>query len=327
MEINVSWEEMRKRSLFVGVPMYGGACHGGFASSMMSLSVECARAGIDLQFYTLHNESLITRGRTYICDEFMRSGKTNLMFIDSDIAFNPRDVFTLLALQDPFDLANNEYDVVSAPYPKKSISWEKIKQAVDSGFAEKDPNQLERYVGDFVFNPRSGTTQINLGEPCEIREAGTGFMMIRRNTLEKYQEAYPELMYRPDHARTAHFDGTREICLFFDCIIENKYSNLREELAAYLAAHPDATAFDLKDWLLDPSQAFGEYSKRYLSEDYQFSHTVQKVDMGNGRKGKIWMCPWMELKHIGTYVFGGSIIDLAQLGASLTVDPTKIIKK
>jgi len=38
------------------------------------------------------------------------------------------------------------------------------------------------------------------------------------------------------------------------------------------------------------------------------------------------MCPWMKLMHTGSYTFGGSLYDLAQLGASATADPDLIGK-
>jgi hypothetical protein len=37
-----------------------------------------------------------------------------------------------------------------------------------------------------------------------------------------------------------------------------------------------------------------------------------------------WLCPWMKLLHTGSYVFGGSLVDLAQLGASATADVNQI---
>lgn len=322
MEINVSWEEMRKRSLFVATPMYGGICHGAFASAMMTLAVECARNGIDMQFYTLHNESLITRGRNYCADEFLRSGKTHMLFIDSDINFNPRDVFTLLAIQNPFD-ENDPYDVIGAAYPKKSISWEKIVQAVNSGFADENPNNLEKFVGDFVFNPKNtGATSINIGDPLEVRELGTGFMMIKRKTFENYEKEYPQLKYRPDHARTAHFDGSREIMAYFDAVIDDKNSNVIPELRAFFTQNPGATPEQVIAFMEDKNNGLArtDYQNRYLSEDYMFCRNVERIG------GRIWLCPWMHLQHAGTYIFGGSIADMAQLGASLTVDPTKIKK-
>ncbi len=279
-EVKVSVEVLKTRKLFLAVPMYGGNCTGMFARSVADLSSICTQYGIQLQLYFLFNESLITRARNYCADEFMRSSATHLMFIDSDIGFNPNDVIALLAIQDEAC----PYDVIGGPYPKKCISWEKIKLAVDKGVADENPNNLEKYVGDYVFNPKSGQAQIPIGEPVEVSEIGTGFMMIRRRTFEKYQEAFPELSYKPDHVRTEFFDGSREIMAFFDCII-------------------------------DP------VSKRYLSEDYMFCYNVQKMG------GQVWLCPWMQLQHVGTYIFGGSLADLASIGAAATADASYSHKK
>lgn len=279
MEIKCSIEELRKRSLFLATPMYGGQCAGMFTRSIADLTGLCVKYGIELRHYFLFNESLITRARNYCCDEFVRSGCTHMLFIDSDIGFDANDVITLLALQSD----ESPYDIIGGPYPKKCISWEKVKQAVDQGRADENPNSLEKYVGDFVFNPANNTTAIPIGEPAEVLEIGTGFMMIRRKTFEMYNNAYPEQLYRPDHVRTQHFDGTREIMAYFDCII-------------------------------DP------VSKRYLSEDYMFCQNIRKAG------GKIWLCPWMVTQHVGMYVFGGSLADLASISASATADTSKLRK-
>jgi hypothetical protein len=282
MEIKLPIEELRKRKLFVAAPMYGGQCSGMFTRSIADLSALCTHYGIQVRFYFLFNESLITRARNYCADEFMRSGDTHMMFIDSDIGFNARDVIALLALQDP-DNENDKYDVLAGPYPKKCISWEKIKTAVDKGFADENPANLEKYVGDYVFNPVGGATSIPLGEPVEVLEAGTGFMMIRRNTFEKFAAAYPNQLYTPDHVRTEHFDGSRQIMAYFDTPI-----------------CPD--------------------TNRYLSEDYMFCQWTRKAGM------HVWFCPWMQLQHVGMYVFGGSLVDLAQIGASATADVSALKK-
>lgn len=280
MQIQVSIDELRKKKLFVSTPMYGGQCAGMYTRSIADLSAMCARYQIPLQIYYLFNESLITRARNYCVDEFLRSDATHLMFIDSDIGFNPNDVLALLALATP----ESGYDVIGGPYPKKCISWEKIKQAVDKGVADEDPGKLEKYVGDYVFNPKSNQREIPLGQPVEVMEIGTGFMMVQKHVFRKYEETFPHLHYKPDHVRTEHFDGSREIMAYFDCII-------------------------------DPE------TKRYLSEDYMFCYNVQKMG------GQVWLCPWMQLNHVGSYIFGGSLADLASIGAAATADPTKLNKK
>lgn len=321
IEIQVPIEELRKRKLFVAAPMYGGQCAGMFTRSIADLSALCTHYGIQVRFYFLFNESLITRARNYCADEFMRSGDTHLMFIDSDIGFNPNDVIALLALQNP-DHTQDGYDIIAGPYPKKCISWEKIKLAVDKGMADENPGELEKFVGDYVFNPTGDTREIPLGEPVEVLEAGTGFMMIRRNTFEKFQETYPQQWYKPDHVRTEAFDGSREIMAFFDTPIDHKRTNINAELKEFLAKNPEATADEIVNFVQDPNNGLlKDYSKRYLSEDYMFCQWVRNAGM------KVWLCPWMELKHVGSYVFGGSLPDLARVGAAATADPAALKKK
>lgn len=282
MEIKVPVAELKKRKLFLAVPMYGGMCSGMFTRSIADLSAMCVHYGVALQMYFLFNESLIPRARNYCCDEFVRSDATHMMFIDADIGFNPQDVIALLALQSD----ESPYDVIGGPYPKKCIAWEKIKMAVDKGFADEDPGKLDAFVGDYVFNPKGGQTTIPLNQPVEVLEIGTGFMMMRRKTFQTFVEKFPQYSYKPDHVRTEHFDGSREIMMYFQAEI-------------------------------DPA------SKRYLSEDYWFTQKIQEIGM------KVWLCPWMKLQHVGTMVFGGSLADLAALGASATADAGQLdeIKK
>lgn len=274
MEISIEIEELRKRKIFLATPMYGGQCAGMFAKSVADLTSICTSNGIELRSYFLFNESLITRARNYCVDEFMRSDCTHMMFIDSDIGFDPRDVLAMLALQSD----DSEYDVLAGPYPKKCISWEKIKLAVDKGIADDDPNVLEKFVGDYVFNPKGGGGNIRIDIPVEVSEIGTGFMMTKRSAFEKFEKAFPQYSYKPDHVRTEQFDGSREIMQYFQAEI-------------------------------DPT------SKRYLSEDYWFCQKL--IEIG----GKVWYCPWMKLQHVGSYIFGGSLIDLASIGAPATADP------
>ena len=322
MEIKIDFEELRKRPLFLGLPCYGGQCAALFSRSVADLAAVCAQIGIPLQMYYLMNESLITRARAYICDEFLRSGAKHLMFIDSDIGFNSRDVIAMLALQSD----DTQYDVLGAAYPKKCISWEKIKRAVDKGVADQDPTVLEKYVGDYVFNPKTGTNSIPIGEPSEVLETGTGFMMIRRQTLERYADSYPERRYRPDHIRTEAFDGSREITMFFDCYIDQVdfaryYEQEMKRIASLRINNPDVLEKEINAVFVKAQQENVGKSKRYLSEDYAFCYDCQKIGM------KVWLCPWIELQHVGTYTFGGSLAALASIGATATASPEELGKK
>jgi len=273
MQLEMNLEQLRGKKIFLATPMYGGQCHGAYTKALADLMILATKHAIDVKLYFMFNESLITRARNYLADEFLRSGYDYLLFIDSDIHFEAQDVLVL----SHFAINNDNMDIICGPYPKKAISWEKIKQAVDRGFADKNPLLLEEFVGDYVFNPAENVTQFKIDEPVEVKEGGTGFMMIKRKVFEEWDKAYPERSYKPDHVRTKNFDGSREIMAYFDCVI-------------------------------DPE------SKRYLSEDYMFCQHSRHIGL------KVWMLPWIKLKHAGTYIFGGSLAALAAVGASPTAN-------
>src|SRR4029078_9310839 len=108
----IPYENLRGKTLFVATPMYGGQCTGIYTRCMLNLVEVCKDIGVQLTVHYLFNESLIQRGRNYCCDEFMRArigtpppeGEpdnrpffSHMLFIDSDIAFEPKDVLFMLA--------------------------------------------------------------------------------------------------------------------------------------------------------------------------------------------------------------------------------------
>lgn len=273
MELSISIEDLRKHKLFIAAPMYGGHCHGMFMKSCLDLQGMLQNYGIESRFSFIFNESLITRARNYLSDEFDRSGYTHMLFIDADIHFDPKDIIALLAM---------DKDVAGGPYPKKSIKWWAIKEAVQK-HPNIDPAELEKLVGDYVFNPVVGTGQFQVGEPLEVMEIGTGYMMIKKRVFELFKNAYPEKSYKPDHVGQKFFDGSRYIHAYFDCYIDR-----------------------------GPNMGGSE---RYLSEDYAFCQLVRKIDDPEkpGEKLKIWLCPWFKTHHIGTYAFTGDLGATANL--------------
>jgi hypothetical protein len=271
MEIKVNVEELRKNKVFVATPMYGGMAHGLYIKSCLDLQTTMNKYGIETKFSFLFNESLITRARNYLVDEFLRTDFTHLLFIDSDIHYAPQDVIALLAL---------DKDVVGGPYPKKSINWKNVADTARK-HPNLDPKELEKLVGEYVFNVVKGTKQFTVTEPLEVMEIGTGYMMVKREVFEKMKAEYPMIRYKPDHVGQANFDGTRYIHAYFDTVIDTKDSIV------------------------------GGGSDRYLSEDYMFCQMWRKMG------GQIHLCPWMKTQHIGTYPFTGNMPAVAQYTGKL----------
>jgi len=237
MEIQVKIEELKQHKLFVATPMYGGMNHGLYMKSCLDLQTTMMRYGIEIKFSFLFNESLITRARNYLVDEFLRTDYTHMLFIDSDIHFNAQDVIALLALNK---------DVIGGPYPKKSMNWGNIAHAARN-HPDLEPKELEGLVGEYVFNVVKGTSQFQVTEPLEVMEIGTGYMMIKRDVFNKMKDEYPTIRYKPDHVGQANFDGSRYIHAYFDTIIDTKESIV------------------------------GGGSDRYLSEDYMFCQLWRKM--------------------------------------------------
>lgn len=302
MEISVKIDDLRKNKIFIATPMYGGSNHGMYMKSALDLQAMCQQYGIETRFSFLFNESLITRARNYLVDEFLRcEGFTHLLFIDSDIHFNPQDVLTLMAL---------DKDIIGAPYPKKSINWQNVwraaKRAADTN-PVLDPNDLAGVTGDYVFNPVPGTTQFKVTEPLEVMEIGTGFMMVKRHVFDEFRDAYPKFNYRPDHVGQANFDGSRYIHAYFDTVIDNGYTfDDVHRLMTKAAAGEDVK--EEANRLLEMEK---KASHRYLSEDYMFCQYARR--MGK----QIWLCPWMKTQHIGTYAFNGDMPRIAALTGNL----------
>jgi len=264
MEIQIDLNVLRQYKVFIATPMYGGQCHGMYMKSSLDLQTAFQHYGIQSRFSFIFNESLITRARNYLVDEFLRSDFTHLLFLDSDIHYNPQDIIAMLAL---------DKDVIGAPYPKKAINWHNIATAARN-HPNLDPKELENLVGDYVFNVVKGTQTFQVSEPLEVMEIGTGYMMIKREVFEKWAAAYPQKKYKPDHVGQKNFDGTRYIHAYFDTVI-------------------------------DPQ------SERYLSEDYMFCQWWRAIG------GKVWLCPWIQTQHVGTYAFTGNMPKIAELTGRL----------
>jgi hypothetical protein len=297
MELSIKVEELRKSKLFIATPMYGGMANGLYVKSALDLQGLCNQYGIETRFSFLFNESLITRARNYLVDEFLRSGFTHLLFIDSDINFFPQDVLALLAL---------DKDIIGAPYPKKTINWRNIAAALVQN-PTVSPAELDKLTGDYVFNPVPGTTQFKVNEPLEVMEIGTGYMMVKREVFEVFKDKYPKLNYKPDHVGQANFDGSRYIHAYFDTVIDNGYTY--DDLYALVAKA--SAGEDVREQAAKFIELEKSASHRYLSEDYMFCQYWRKIG------GKIWLCPWIKTQHVGTYAFTGDMPAIANLTGKL----------
>ena len=190
---------------------------------------------IPLAFGTIANESLVTRARNVLLAYFLNSDYTHLLFIDADIEFQVEDVLKLYAA---------DKDVVVGAYPKKGVAWQRIKENIlakpSQPLSDKDiAAHGSDYAVNFKFVSKETKTIAVENGLVKLHDAGTGFMMIKREAILKLLKAYPDLKYNND----VNINNSQ---------MDNQF-------------------YALFDTMIDP------IDKRYLSEDYTFCRRWQEI--------------------------------------------------
>ena len=167
------------KKVMIGTPMYGGLAYHGYISGLLKKSIILRDNDIEMTWMFMANESLITRGRNYIADEFLKSDSTHLLFIDADIGFDDDAIFKLL---------QHDEDFVGAAYPKKIIDWDTIRTgSILSTNPENLRDRGASYVLNFLDNDRTTRARNEKGL-VEMRHLGTGFMLITKRVFKQQRE-------------------------------------------------------------------------------------------------------------------------------------------
>ena len=204
--------------LFIASPMYGGLCYGYYAQSLMTLQNTLRDNKIDVAMSFLFNESLIQRARNALAHGFLKTDFTHLMFIDADIHFNPQDVLPMILADKP---------IICGIYPKKEINWEMVHKAAVAGVP---PQDLRKYSGSFVVNlvGYAGEAQVQVDQPVEIWNGGTGFMLIKKDVFTNLADKVPT--YRPSTVKDADGNYLKpEVKEFFATSIDESGCLLSED--------------------------------------------------------------------------------------------------
>ena len=204
--------------IFIGTPCYGNMLTADYFKSCLQLTALATQKKVELQFGTIGNESLVTRARNTLVQLFMDEEKyTHLLFIDSDLSFDPQSVFRMLDLDE---------DVVTGVYPRKVIDWTKaIKKVKDNPRSKED--ELHAASLQYNLNIKNPKKVIVNKGFIEVLDGATGFMLIKRNVFKKMALAYPHLRFKSDqhlgdpHDKTfGYHDNSDWNYAFFDTMIE-----------------------------------------------------------------------------------------------------------
>lgn len=169
------------KKVFIATPAYEGKVGVDYVNSLVpSLSLLRA-AGAEVAYAIYQNSGSIPRVRNQAVASMMGKGYTDLVFIDADMAWNPKDLVKLVAYNT---------DIVAAAYPARS---EKNQRWIVVW-----PEEIKQHSSGLLTAQR----------------VGTGFMRIRNTVFEKLEKLYPDWHYQAPH--TQDEDEAKHLFAFFD---------------------------------------------------------------------------------------------------------------
>ncbi|MCC8963603.1 MULTISPECIES: hypothetical protein [Bradyrhizobium] len=191
--------------ILVATPTYGGLATTSYITSLLTLQTTCLELGVGMgvRFFS---DSLVTRARNELVRQFLaHEHATHLMFIDADIGFSPDQVLRLLKFN---------VDVAAGAYPLKEVDWAKAERAIKAGRSNVQTAALH-----YVLAWEDSTAITARDGFAPVKRIGTGFLLIRRNVIERMCDAYPELRHiAPVYA--GHVPENSPRWALFDCMID-----------------------------------------------------------------------------------------------------------
>ncbi len=170
-------------ALFIAIPVYSNP-EPAFVASLRRLERALAKCGLRYVISEMQGESLITRARNRLVAAFRASECTHLLFLDSDLIFEPSDVLRLV---------HAGHDLCAAPYPAKG----------EGGKMIGNPVMIEG--GHHVIREGFALAQ----------DLPTGFMLIARSVFDRMARVVPEVDDDIPGSKLAYH-------VFFDCGIDGR---------------------------------------------------------------------------------------------------------
>ena len=193
-------------SIFVATPVHD-QCSIHYAQGLLEFQKECMKRNVDVAFQIMKS-SLVTQGRNLCVSGFIESGLTHMLFIDSDILFNAESIFKMI---------ERDKDVISIPYPLKTLMWDKAFRKMQKGQI-KTPDDIRKSLHSYpmkVSNPND--IDVDKGV-IEVTHSPTGCMLIKRQVFDKMIKAYPDKQIVQKTVINGEYVDKPNMWNFFDTI-------------------------------------------------------------------------------------------------------------
>jgi hypothetical protein len=223
--------ETNKPKLYILTPCYGGTCYVNYTSSLLKTFQLFEHFKFPLQIEFCKNDSLVSRARNNLVAKAMSDPQmTHIMFIVSDITWDAMDIIKLVLSEKPliggiYPLKNYYWNKLSPSSTTESSSSNQVQKWVDrknqNGFLKNisDTDIIQYNMVKYNINYKSTHLKIE-DNLCEVKHLATGFMMIRRHTVQKMCLAFPSTKYVDDVSYLSGSENDFAYALF-DCGVED----------------------------------------------------------------------------------------------------------
>lgn len=176
--------------VLIATPCYQGVCHADYTLSLLkTFAFFQSRPDVSILHQFILNDCLVPRARNYLCALALSDESiTHILFIDSDISWQPDDILKLIKHDKP---------IIGAAVAKKQYHWERlrsefVKEVIDdkSLTPEQFQKKIKSILVDYAVNKNGVEKQQN--GLLEVKHVGTSLLLIKREVLETLKEKYPE---------------------------------------------------------------------------------------------------------------------------------------
>ena len=205
--------------IFLATPAYGNQVCVTYMRSVLCAVAELGKEGVEFLFFTIGNESLVTRARNMCVAEFLNSDCTHLLFIDSDIEFDVNVIRRVI---------NVNKDVACACYPMKTVNWSAVRSLTKEKIETMSNDDIQGHMMKYnvQFTKDGSFCRPIIDGFMQVDYAATGFMLIKRTVLVKMRKAFPELQYKCCDV-AGHLQP--HLWAFFDTMIDESKNYLSED--------------------------------------------------------------------------------------------------
>ena len=142
--------------VFIGTPSYAANLSVDYVRSVVETAIVLTANGVPMEHHVLCGSPFLGKARNDLVDRFLKSECDNLLFLDSDVGFDVRNLIRVL---------NHKQEIVGGLVPKRDSKHEDA----------------------FHQNALTGVIENGLFQSLELP---TAFMRIKRSAFEKLDKPY-----------------------------------------------------------------------------------------------------------------------------------------